>query len=324
MKAERPKSSQVVRSAKYRLHVEGNYLTGVLPCQLGPATPGDEHPAWLVDPDLLDLGVVEVALQRPEPGDRVVHLFSGFLSIVQTFEGRFVYAGWLIVLAALFDVFDGMMARLTNSDSPFGVELDSLSDVVSFGLAPSFMVYVFGLREFGALGLIIAGLPALCGAVRLARFNVKFGGEEKKDYFVGLPIPGMAIILVAVILNFDDAEWFSRFSPSNLTLLAPIVILVSFLMVSNIPFDAIPKPSLVYVRAHPRKFAAYSLGFLLVIFLQQIGLLVALAGYLLYNIVRAVLSIMHAVANTPLEDELDATPSDAAAPDGRAADSRES
>lgn len=233
----------------------------------------------------------------------LMNLFSGFLSIVQVAEGRFAYAGWLIVLAAFFDVLDGMMARLTNSHSPFGVELDSLSDVVSFGVAPSFLVYFFGLREFGALGLIVSALPAICGAVRLARFNVTFGGGEKKDYFVGLPIPGMAIIIVACILNFNNAEWFSRYSPSNLSLLIPIVVLLSFFMVSTIPFDAIPKPSPAYIRAHPRKFAAYGIGFLLVVFLQQIGLFVVLTVYLIYNVVRAVYRVMTGEINGHAPEE---------------------
>lgn len=233
----------------------------------------------------------------------LMNLFCGFLSLVQVFEGRFAYAGWLIVLASFFDVLDGMMARLTNSNSPFGVQLDSLSDVVSFGVAPSFLVYVFGLREFGALGLLVAGLPALCGAVRLARFNVRFGSEEKKDYFVGMPIPGMAITLVAVILTFDNAEWFNRYSPTNLSLLIPIVFLLSFLMVSTIPFDAIPKPSPAYIRAHKRKFAAYATGFLIVIVFQNVGLFVVLTIYVVSNVVRAIVNVMRDVANTPLEDE---------------------
>lgn len=229
----------------------------------------------------------------------LMNLFSGFLSIVQTFEGRFDYACWLIVLAAFFDVLDGMMARLTNTSSVFGIELDSLSDVVSFGVAPSVLVYVFGLREVGALGLISSALPAICGAVRLARFNVSYEGE-KPDYFVGLPIPGMAVIIVALILNFNDAEWFSRYSPSNLTVLVPIVILLSFLMISTIKFDAVPKPTRAYVRTHPRKFLMYGIGLLLVILLQQIGLLVVLTIYLAFNIGRAGRSLMQAISE---EDE---------------------
>ncbi len=226
----------------------------------------------------------------------LMNLFSGFLSIIQAFEGRFDYACWLIVLAAFFDVLDGMMARLTNTSSLFGIELDSLSDIVSFGVAPSILVYAFGLREFGALGLICSALPAICGAVRLARFNVGYTGE-KQDYFVGMPIPGMAIIIVALILNFNHAEWFSRYSPSNLSILIPIVILLSFLMISTIKFDAIPKPSTSYIRAHPRKFLAYSAGMLLVILLQQIGLLFVLTVYLIYNIGRAVRTVFQALTD---------------------------
>lgn len=236
----------------------------------------------------------------------LMNLFSGFLSIIQTFEGRFDYACWLIVLAAFFDVLDGMMARLTKTSSMFGIELDSLSDVVSFGVAPSVLVYVFGLREFGALGLISSALPAICGAVRLARFNVGYEGE-KLDYFVGLPIPGMAVIIVALILNFNNAEWFSRYSPSNLSFLVPIVILLSFLMISTIKFDAIPKPTTAYIKAHPRKFLTYLSGLLLVILLQQIGLLVVLAIYVLFNIGRALRTVVRAIS---AEGEDDGTRSD--------------
>lgn len=224
-----------------------------------------------------------------------MNLFSGFLAVIQTMEGRFDYACWMIVLAAFFDVLDGMMARLTGSSSLFGIELDSLADVVSFGVAPSVLVYAFGLREFGALGLIASSLPAICGAVRLARYNVSFEGV-KKDYFVGLPTPGMAVMIVALILNFNNAEWFSRYSPGSLTWLIPIVVGLSLLMISNIKFDAVPKPSAAYIRAHPRKSLAYTIAILLVILLQQIGLLIVFGGYLVINIARALHTLLSAVA----------------------------
>ena len=231
----------------------------------------------------------------------LMNLFCGFLSIVQAADGRFEYAGWLIVLAAFFDILDGMMARLANAASLFGVELDSLCDMVSFGVAPSFLVYKFALQEFGILGLVVSSLPAICGAVRLARFNVTFDGG-KKDYFVGMPIPGMAIVIVALILNFNDASWFMQQGISNLSFLIPIVFVLSFLMISSIPFDAIPIPSPAYIRSHPRKSAAYSIGFLLVVILQQIGLLIVLTAYLLYNIVRGVISLSQAIVEAPRED----------------------
>ncbi len=231
----------------------------------------------------------------------LMNLFSGFLAVTQIQVGRFDYACWLIVLAGFFDALDGMMARLTNGTSLFGVELDSLSDVVSFGLAPSFLVYEFGLKEFGVLGLIVSSLPAVCGAVRLARYNVNFDGE-KKEFFAGLPIPVQAIYIVALILNVNDAGSFSRFSLNSLSVLIPIVFVLAALMVSTIDFDAIPRPSARYIRAHPRKSIAFGLALLLLVFLQQIGLLIVLSVYILFGVGRAVYTLARAVLNTPVDE----------------------
>lgn len=231
----------------------------------------------------------------------LMNLFSGFVALVQVHEGHFEQACWFIVLAGFFDLLDGMLARLTNGTSLFGVELDSLSDIVSFGVAPGFLLYEFGLKGFGILGLVVAALPALCGAVRLARFNIGFDGE-KKDYFSGLPIPGQAVVIVTLVLNVTDADWFNRYSPNNLSTLIPIVVVLSGLMVSTIRFDAIPRPSARYIRAHPRKAAAYGAALVLLVTLQQIGLLVVLAVYLLHGIGMAVYSLIRAVMDTPLEE----------------------
>jgi CDP-diacylglycerol--serine O-phosphatidyltransferase len=231
----------------------------------------------------------------------LMNLFSGFLALTQIQEGAFAMACWLIVLAGFFDLLDGMMARLTDAVSPFGVELDSLSDIVSFGVAPAYLVYVFGLKEFGPLGMIVASLPALCGAVRLARYNLSFDGE-KKDYFEGLPIPVQAMAIVALILNVNDAGWFSRYSINNLSMLIPIVFLLSGLMVSTIRFDAIPKPTVSYIQRRPRKVAAYGLALVAIVVLQQIGLLIVLAAYLLHGIGMAIYRLVDALT-TPVPEE---------------------
>ncbi len=231
----------------------------------------------------------------------LMNLFSGFLAVTQVHNGRFAWACWLIVLAAFFDVLDGMMARLTNSHSLFGTELDSLADVVSFGVAPSYLVYVFGLSKLGPLGLIVASLPVVCGAVRLARFNIQFDGE-KKDYFIGLPIPGQALIICALILNFSDAEWYSRYSPADMTILLPIVFVLSFLMVSNIPFDAVPKPTPGYIKAKPRKSAAYGLAVILIIVFQEVGLLIVSAVYITYCIGQALWRITQDILHAEPEE----------------------
>lgn len=213
----------------------------------------------------------------------LMNLFSGFLAVIQVHEGEFVYAGWLIVLAGFFDLMDGMMARLTDAVSPFGVELDSLSDVVSFGLAPSFMVYSFGLERLNALGLIAAGLPVICGAVRLARYNVLFQGE-KKGYFDGLPIPVQAITLVAFILTFNETTWLDQFQWGNLSVLVPLVLLLSMLMVSTVEFQAIPKPTRSFIKRHPRTALAYGLGLILILLFQETGLFLCLVAYIFVNL----------------------------------------
>lgn len=223
----------------------------------------------------------------------LMNLFCGFLAVTQLHDGRLANACWLVVLAGVFDLFDGMMARLTRSQSAFGVQLDSLADAVSFGLVPSYLVYLVGLREQGALGIIVAALPALCGVVRLARFNVMFDGE-KKAHFTGLPIPMQAAAVVALVLNVER-EAFNLYSPGGLNLLVPIVVVLAGLMVSTIPFDAGPKPTARYVRDHPIRSTAYLVGLLLVVVFQHKGLLIALAGYLLSGIGTAVAGFVSAV-----------------------------
>lgn len=229
----------------------------------------------------------------------LLNLLCGFLAMAQVFEGEFVHASWLIALAGFFDALDGMMARLTDSVSPFGVELDSLSDIVSFGVAPAFLVYAFGLHQFGVLGAIVSALPAICGAVRLARFNLSFEGE-KDDFFEGMPIPVQALFVVALILSLDEASWFSRLSADNLSLLIPSIFVLSLLMVSSVSFDTLPKPTPDYVRSHPRKTVAYVVAGLLILLLQQYGLLLVLTLYTLYGLGRAVYNVYTDVMNAPV------------------------
>lgn len=231
----------------------------------------------------------------------LMNLFCGYLAITQSMDGRFDYACWLIVVAGFFDALDGMMARLTNGTSLFGVELDSLSDIVSFGVAPGFLVYVFSLKSYGTLGLIVSSLPAICGAVRLARYNVGFDGE-KKEYFQGLPIPMQAIAIVALILNFNDVALFNEFSLNNFPVLIPIVFVLSALMISTIKFDAVPRPSASFIRAHPRKSIAYGVALLLLVFLQQIGLLMVLVLYIAYGIGFSLYSLIQKVLSLPTEE----------------------
>ncbi len=153
-------------------------------------------------------------------------LFFGFLSIVKSLGGEFTKAAWMILVSGIFDMLDGRIARLTNTDSRFGVEYDSLVDLTSFGLAPGILMYVWSLKSFGKLGWLVAFLYFACGALRLARFNVQVDSVESK-YFQGLPIPMAAYTLASFVIfhhhHFDGSGYLNLFS-IGLTLCAALLM----------------------------------------------------------------------------------------------------
>lgn len=177
----------------------------------------------------------------------ILGLLCGVYSIILSIEGKFVYGAYALILAALFDGLDGKVARLVRGTSEFGVQLDSLCDVVSFGVAPAIMVYSWVLAPFGRLGLMAMFLFVACGALRLARFNVQ-AGKISSEYFVGLPIPAAAAFIASGVLFVDalnldlDKTFLSVFFMVSIYVLA-------FLMVSTIPFYSFKK--LGYIKRKP-------------------------------------------------------------------------
>jgi CDP-diacylglycerol--serine O-phosphatidyltransferase len=134
------------------------------------------------------------------------NLFCGFYSILRSFNHDFERASYAILLAGIFDVLDGRVARITRSTSKFGVEYDSIADVVSFGIAPGILAYVWVLQGYGRLGFAAAFFFAACGALRLARFNT-ISEELPKSYFLGLPIPAAANMMAAIQIAWHDMHF---------------------------------------------------------------------------------------------------------------------
>ncbi|MEK7358692.1 MAG: CDP-diacylglycerol--serine O-phosphatidyltransferase [Bdellovibrionota bacterium] len=157
-----------------------------------------------------------------------MNMFFGFLALVQAIKGEFLFAAYAIVGAAVFDLLDGRVARMTRSQSKFGAEYDSLCDLVSFGVAPGMMLYLWALQPFGRLGWLVSFLFTACGALRLARFNVQATIIEKA-YFQGLPIPMAAGIVASSVLAFHDLGW----EPHGSVILLCMTILLAFVMVST-------------------------------------------------------------------------------------------
>jgi CDP-diacylglycerol--serine O-phosphatidyltransferase len=160
------------------------------------------------------------------------NLFCGFYGIVAAINHDFRTAAIAILVSCLFDILDGKVARLTRSSSRFGVEYDSLADLVAFGVAPAVLVYLWALEPFGRLGWAAAFLFVACGALRLARFNVQANSAPKK-YFVGLPIPGAASMVATTVLFFYR---MGGSGPTKHFLLLAMVYVLGFLMVSSVPY----------------------------------------------------------------------------------------
>ena len=133
------------------------------------------------------------------------NLFCGFLALIFTSQSRFVEAAVALFVAMVMDILDGKVARLTKTTTQFGVEFDSLADVVSFCVAPAFMLYAFALGRLGRAAWLGAFLFVICGALRLARFNVHSGVTDRR-YFVGLPTPAAAGIVASVVLLLGNDE----------------------------------------------------------------------------------------------------------------------
>lgn len=156
------------------------------------------------------------------------NLFFGFFAVIQSIKGNFQYASYAIVAAAVFDLLDGRLARLTRSTSKFGAEYDSLCDLISFCMAPAILLYLWALQPFARIGWLASFLYVACGALRLARFNVQAHVVEKA-YFQGLPTPMAAGIVASSVLAFQDLQIESN---GNILLLV-MTVLLAVVMVST-------------------------------------------------------------------------------------------
>jgi CDP-diacylglycerol---serine O-phosphatidyltransferase len=164
-----------------------------------------------------------------------IGLLSGFYSIVSSVSGHFETAAVMLVLAFVCDGLDGRIARASRTSSQFGVEYDSLSDVIAFGVAPAMLAYSWALKPIGSFGIGVSGLFVICAALRLARFNVQTATADKHR-FVGLPVPGAAMMLAGVALAYS---YFELNSPRTLcTLMVPITLALGGLMISRVPYPS--------------------------------------------------------------------------------------
>ncbi len=166
-------------------------------------------------------------------------IFAGVYSSVFAIDGRYELAAWMIFVSLVFDGLDGRVARLTNTCSRFGVEFDSLADIVAFGMAPALLLYLYAGHDFGRFGILASALYVVFGAIRLARFNV-MTSQTEPSVFIGVPIPTAAVFLAVSILLFEK---YPSLEPYRWLLLTA-ALGVSLLMVSNIRYPSFKKVNL--------------------------------------------------------------------------------
>jgi CDP-diacylglycerol---serine O-phosphatidyltransferase len=170
------------------------------------------------------------------------NLFFGFWAIVSAFNGNFRWAGWFIVFAGILDMLDGRVARLSGTGTRFGAELDSLVDVISFGVAPALLMYFLDFSNAGRFAWILCYIYVVAVALRLARFNVLSAGKPSSGWFTGMPSPAAGMTLAAYY-SFSQTNWYGV-SLAYLDLqhegLVVLMLLLAVLMVSNVKYPKFP------------------------------------------------------------------------------------
>ena len=159
-------------------------------------------------------------------------LFGGFYALIAAVQARYETAAVAIIISAVFDALDGRIARFTHTSSRFGTEYDSLADLISFGVAPAILSFLWALKGFGRLGWLAAFMYVICGALRLARFNVEKNSIRTR-YFKGLPIPAAACFIASLVL-FSGA--IHGFAENRETMIIGMIYVLSFLMVSSLHY----------------------------------------------------------------------------------------
>lgn len=196
-------------------------------------------------------------------------------------SGEFEYAAWLILLALVFDGLDGRIARMTKTTSKFGLEFDSLADMVSFGVAPAMLLYQYCGMDYGRFGMVVSGLFVVFGAIRLARFNVTTM-EIEPSVFIGVPIPTAAVFLSILILLYE------KYAFDMYLFLLIGALFTAVLMVSNIRFPSFKKIDLQKAQFIKVLVALVVVASLIFIFpIESMALFIS--AYLIFGVARATL-----------------------------------
>lgn len=213
-----------------------------------------------------------------------LNILCGHLALFMSFNGEYYKASLVLILGAVFDSVDGRVARMTGTSSAFGEQFDSMSDLISFGLAPSILFYFCYLNQGGRVGMMLSFFFLLCGALRLARFNANIY-KIPSDYFQGMPIPMGALCIIGYVLlsiEYPQLHQYPRVAMG-------IILITSLLMISTIPFPSFKNSQ--WPKRHPRLclFTIFLLIGLLALYetiMLSVYILIYLVGSLSYLVIN--------------------------------------
>lgn len=215
------------------------------------------------------------------------NMFFGFMSIIFAIRGEYTFGSYAIVAAAVFDLLDGRVARLTDTTSAFGAQYDSLCDLISFGMAPALIMYLWALQPFGRVGWLASFVFVACGALRLARFNVQ--SADEKTHFQGLPIPMAAGIVASSVLCFKDLE----VDASRNWLLLFMTFMLGLTMVSQFRYKSFKDVNL----KKKQPFTYLVIGVLVIILVAIRPEVMLFALFFSYALLGAALGLFHTTNN---------------------------
>jgi len=216
--------------------------------------------------------------------------FFGVMSVIASSQGKFEKAFIYLILSLIADGLDGRVARLTNTTSKFGVEFDSLADIVAFGIAPSMMLFFAIGHNYGRFGALVSGLFVVFGAIRLARFNVTTGSIDPR-YFIGLPIPTAAVVLGSWIML--DIKYYGNFD----ILMLIGTLFLAFLMVSNFRYPSFKKIN--FQKNVAIKVLIFIILIASFIYLYPVeAIAIILTIYTFYGFFRGIIGIKKAIKNS--------------------------
>ena len=215
------------------------------------------------------------------------NMFFGFMAIIYAIRGEYLFGSYAIVAAAVFDLLDGRVARMTDTTSQFGAEYDSLCDLISFRMAPALIMYLWALQPFGRVGWLASFVFVACGALRLARFNVQ--AADEKTHFQGLPIPMAAGIVASSVLCFSDLG----IDAGRNWLLLFMTFLLGLTMVSQFRYKSFK--DLNFKKKQP--FTYLVIGVLVMILVATRPEVMLFALFFSYAILGAILGLFHKTNN---------------------------